>query len=219
MLLELRDIYAGYNGSEILMGTTAGIYSGEIVALIGANGVGKSTILRVISGLILPKSGRIIFNDVDITFSETRRRMSMGMGYFLQGGEVFKEMIVAENLQMGGMHLETSVFKERLDALLKLFPKLKDKLRKRAGTLSGGEAQMLALCMVLLNRPKLLLLDEPSAGLAPGLASELMEKIVEINKIYDITIILVEQRQREAKNIAHRCYEMTYGKLVLKEAA
>lgn len=216
MLLELTDIHAGYNGREILMGTSLKISSGEIVALIGPNGAGKSTVLKTVSGFIIPKQGKINFDGKDITSLETDKRMSVGIGYFLQGGEVFAGMNVYENLEMGGVNLKKSAFNERLDETLRLFPLLKDKLNKRAGLLSGGERQMLAIGMIMLNRPKLLLLDEPSAGLAPGLVKGIMEKIVEINKTYGTAILLVEQKIGEALRIAERGYLLKNGRIALE---
>jgi ABC-type branched-subunit amino acid transport system ATPase component len=211
MLLEMTDIHAGYNGREILTGTTIKIDAGEIIALIGPNGAGKSTVLKVISGFIAPKSGKVIFNNSNITGLETNRRISMGIGYFLQGGEVFNSMSVFENLEMGGAGLKKLVLKKRVESALTLFPALQDKLDKRAGLLSGGERQMLALGMSILKKPRLLLLDEPSAGLAPGLVKGIMEKIVEINKMYGTAILLVEQKIGEALNIAHKGYLLNNG--------
>ncbi len=219
MLLEMTDIHAGYNGREILTGTTIKIDAGEIIALIGPNGAGKSTVLKVISGFIVPKSGKIIFNNAEVTSLETDRRMSRGMGYFLQGGEVFRDMSVLENLEMGGGGLKKPVFKERVENTLTLFPSLQDKLDKRAGLLSGGERQMLALGMIILKRPRLLLLDEPSAGLAPALVKGIMEKIVEINKMYGTAILLVEQKIREALAIAHRGYLLKNGQVSFEGAS
>jgi ABC-type branched-subunit amino acid transport system ATPase component len=216
MLLELTDIHAGYNGREILTGTTLRINPGEIVALVGPNGAGKSTILKVISGFIYPKLGKIIFDGLNIIGLETNKRVSIGIGYFLQGGEVFNDMNVYENLAMGGASLKKSVFRERLDETLNLFPLLRDKLNKRAGLLSGGERQMLSLGMIILNRPRLLLLDEPSAGLAPGLVKGIMEKIVEINKTYGTAILLVEQKIGEALSIADRGYLLKNGQVVFE---
>lgn len=215
-MLELTDIHAGYNGREILRGTTLKINPGEIVALIGPNGAGKSTVLKVVSGFIIPKTGSIIFNGEDITNLPINKRISLGIGYFLQGGEVFQDMSVYENLSMGGGNLKRNIFKERLDDTLTLFPSLRDKLNKRAGLLSGGERQMLALGMIMLNRPKLLLLDEPSAGLAPGLVKRIMEKIVEINKTYEIAILLVEQKVDEALQIAERGYLLKNGEVAFE---
>jgi len=185
MIFELIDIHAGYNGREILTGTNLRVKSGEIVALIGPNGAGKSTVLKVASGFIIPKQGRITFDGTNITYLETNKRLSLGMGYFLQGGEVFRDMSVYENLVMGGSNIKKPILKERIEETVNLFPLLKDRLNKRAGLLSGGEKQMLALGMIMLNRPRFLLLDEPSAGLAPGLVRGLMDKIVEINKTYN----------------------------------
>ena len=214
MLLEFLDIHAGYNGREILMGTTLRIDSGEIVALIGPNGAGKSTVLKVVSGFILPRSGKILFDGKDITKLETDKRIAMGIGYFLQGGEVFRDMTVYENFEMGGAGLKKTELEGRLDDVLDLLPLLKDKLNKRAGLLSGGERQMLALGMVIINRPKLLLLDEPSAGLAPGLVKGVMERISTINKMYGLAVLLVEQKMEEALSIAGNGYVLKSGKIV-----
>jgi branched-chain amino acid transport system ATP-binding protein len=213
MLLEIKDIHAGYNGREILNGATLGITEGEIIVLIGPNGAGKSTVLKVIAGFIFPRSGRIVFDGTDVTTFETNRRLSKGMGYFLQGGEVFNGMTVYENLEMGGANLRKRLLTERIEDAVTLFPLLKDKLDKRAGLLSGGERQMLALGMIILNRPKLLLLDEPSAGLAPRLVKGIMEKIVRINKTYGTAILLVEQKIQEALNISERVYLLKNGQV------
>lgn len=216
MLFELKNIHAGYNDREILTGTTLEIDSGEIVALIGPNGAGKSTVLKVASGFIIPKQGNIIFDDTDITLLETNRRIPLGIGYFLQGGEVFPDMSVYENFEMAGTNLKKTYFSESIEETLSLFPLLKDKLNKRAGLLSGGERQMLALGMIMLRRPRLLLLDEPSAGLAPGLVKGIMEKIIEINKSYGTAILLVEQKIGEALEIAHRGYILKNGQVDLE---
>ncbi|MFH1962153.1 MAG: ABC transporter ATP-binding protein [bacterium] len=213
MLLELCNIHAGYNGREVLAGISIQVNSGEIVALIGPNGAGKSTILKGIAGFILPKQGKVIFDGIDISKLEIYKRMSMGIGYFLQGGAVFADMSVYENLQMGGAKLKKAVFIERLKEMMNLFPLLKDKLKVRAGLLSGGERQMLSLSMIMMNKPKLLLLDEPSAGLAPVLVKEIMEKITEINKTYGIAILLVEQKIKEALEIASRGYLLKNGRV------
>lgn len=213
MLLEFIDIHAGYNGREILTGASLRINQGEVIALVGPNGAGKSTVLKVIAGFILPKSGRIVFNDADVKTLETNKRLSRGIGYFLQGGEVFNDMTVFENLEMGAAGLKKHMLTERVEDALTLFPLLKDKLDKRAGLLSGGERQMLALGMITLNRPKLLLLDEPSAGLAPGLVKGIMEKILLINKAYGTAILLVEQKISEALRISDRGYILKNGSI------
>jgi len=216
MLLELKNIHAGYNGREILRGLPLNINTGEIVCIIGPNGAGKSTVLKVISGFLYPKKGDILFKNKEITGMESYKRMALGIGYFLQGGEVFNDMSVYENLKMGGANLKKSVFKETVEDTLNLFPLLKDKLNKRAGLLSGGEKQMLALGIVLMAKPRLLLLDEPSAGLAPGLVKVIMEKIVEINRIYGTAILLVEQKIGEALKVASRGYLLKNGQVALE---
>lgn len=219
MLLELKNIHAGYNGREILRGLPLNINAGEIVCIIGPNGAGKSTVLKVISGFLYPKKGDILFKNKEITAMESYKRMALGIGYFLQGGEVFNDMSIYENLEMGGANLKKSLFKETVEDTLNLFPQLKDKLNKRAGLLSGGEKQMLALGIVLMAKPTLLLLDEPSAGLAPGLVKVIMEKIVEINKTYGTAILLVEQKIGQALKVASRGYLLKNGKVVFEGSA
>jgi ABC-type branched-subunit amino acid transport system ATPase component len=219
MLLEFKNIHAGYNGREILKGIPLNIDTGEIVSIIGPNGAGKSTVLKVISGFLYPKRGNILFKGKEITHMESHKRMSLGIGYFLQGGEVFNDMTVYENLEMGGANLSSASFKETVEETLHLFPLLKDKLSKRAGLLSGGEKQMLALGIVLTTRPGLLLLDEPSAGLASGLVKVIMEKIVEINKIYGTAILLVEQKIGQALKVASRGYLLKNGQVVFEGLA
>ena len=216
MLLELKNIHAGYNGREILRGLPLNINTGEIVCIIGPNSAGKSTVLKVISGFLYPKKGNIIFKNKEITAMESYKRMALGIGYFLQGGEVFNDMSIYENLEMGGANLKKSVFKETVEDTLNLFPQLKNKLNKRAGLLSGGEKQMLALGIVLMAKPRLLLLDEPSAGLAPGLVKVIMEKIVEINKTYGTAILLVEQKIGQALKVASRGYLLKNGEVVFE---
>ncbi len=216
MLLELKNIHAGYNRREILRGLPLNINAGEIVCIIGPNGAGKSTVLKVISGFLYPKKGDILFEGKKITAMEPYKRMALGIGYLLQGGEVFNDMNVYENLEMGGANLKKSVFKETVEETLNLFPLLKDKLNKRAGLLSGGEKQMLALGIVLMAKPRLLLLDEPSAGLAPGLVGGIMEKIVEINKTHGVAILLVEQKIGQALKVTSRGYLLKNGKVVFE---
>lgn len=216
MLLELKNIHAGYNGREILRGIPLNIDTGEIICIIGPNGAGKSTVLKVISGFLYPKKGDILFQGKEITAVESHKRMALGIGYFLQGGEVFNDMSIYENLEMGGANLKKSLFKETVEETLNLFPLLKDKYKKRAGLLSGGEKQMLALGIVLMTRPRLLLLDEPSAGLAPRLVRVIMGKIVEINRTYGTAILLVEQKIGEALRMASRGYLMKNGGVVLE---
>lgn len=216
MLLRLENIHAGFNGREILNGLYLNVNPSEITCIIGPNGAGKSTVLKIISGLLYSEEGAIIFDGKDITSMESHKRISLGIGYFLQGGEVFQDLSVYENLEIGGASLKKSVLKEQLEETLSLFPTLRNKLKKRAGLLSGGEKQMLALGMIMLNRPKLILLDEPSAGLAPGLINIVMGKIVELNRLYGSAILLVEQKIEAALKISNKAYLLQSGLIAVE---
>lgn len=215
-ILRLKSISRSFDGLKAIDSLDMNIEAGKISAIIGPNGAGKSTVLKVISGFLYPKKGDIIFKNKEITAMESYKRMALGIGYFLQGGEVFNDMSIYENLEMGGANLKKSVFKETVEETLNLFPLLKDKLNKRAGLLSGGEKQMLALGIVLMAKPRLLLLDEPSAGLAPGLVKVIMEKIVEINRSYGTAILLVEQKIGQALKVASRGYLLKNGEVALE---
>lgn len=214
--MRLDNIHAGYNKREVLRGIDMAVFDKEIVTIIGHNGAGKSTLLKAIAGLIKPVSGRIIFNEIDITNKPIGKRVSLGIGYFLQGGEVFSDLTVLENFEVGGIKLNKGIFKERLDVVLSLFPLLKERLNVRAGLLSGGQRQMLALGMILLNRPRLLLLDEPSAGLSPALVNEVLGKVQEINKTQGVTVILVEQKVKESVSIADRVIMLSNGQVAFE---
>jgi len=193
------------------------IREGELVSLIGPNGSGKSTFLKVVSGLLFPTKGKIYFLKEDITNYPVEKRIKMGIGYFLQGGEVFLNLTIYENLKMGGFGLKEKDFKNSLEEIFSLFPLLKKYLNKRAGLLSGGERQALALGIVLMRKPKLLLLDEPSAGLAPFLVKEIIEKIKMIKERFKTTILLVEQNVKEALKIATSVYLLKNGKVISEE--
>lgn len=211
-LLSLHDIYAGYGKKEILHGVSLSIKPGELVAIIGTNGAGKSTLLKVVAGLLLPRHGIIIWQGQDITALPAHRRPEQGIAYLMQSQNIFPSLTVWENLQMG---LNAVRHGERLLALeeaLSLFPDLRSMLHRRAGLLSGGQRQMLALAMTLCMRPRLLLLDEPSAGLAPKLARDILHKVQELNQRLGITILLVEQRVREAIDISSRVFTLSSGK-------
>ena len=213
-VLNLKDIHASYNKREILQGASIEVKEGEVSALIGPNGAGKSTLLKVISGLLVPKAGTVNFSDKDITFLPAHSRIRLGIGYFLQGGSVFPHLRVCDNLELGGINLSNGRAEERMEEVLRIFPPLKDKFKVRAGLLSGGERQMLALGIVLMTRPKLLLLDEPSAGLAPRLVREILDKVIEINDNYGTSILLVEQNIREALRVSQRVYLMKDGIII-----
>lgn len=212
-MLEVKNIQTGYGKKQVLFDTSLEVKQGEIVAIIGPNGAGKSTILKAVCGLIPVWDGEILFNDTPINGSSPAKNVKRGITFCPQGNRVFDELSVIENLQIGGIHLKTIELKERIDGILKLFPILKDRLRQNAGSLSGGEKQMLALCRTLIPKPKLLMLDEPSLGLSPNLVSAAFEKIIEINKDTGIAILIVEQKVREVLKISHRVYGLKLGKV------
>lgn len=216
-ILVAEDINAGYGKKQVLFGIDLKIREGELVSLIGPNGSGKSTFLKVVSGLLFPTKGKIYFLKEDITNYPVEKRIKMGIGYFLQGGEVFLNLTIYENLKMGGFGLKEKDFKNSLEEIFSLFPLLKKYLNKRAGLLSGGERQALALGIVLMRKPKLLLLDEPSAGLAPFLVKEIIEKIKMIKERFKTTILLVEQNVKEALKIATSVYLLKNGKVISEE--
>ncbi|MGQ9701197.1 MAG: ABC transporter ATP-binding protein [bacterium] len=215
IILSCENICAAYHKKEVLKNVSVNIKDGEIVALIGPNGAGKSTLLKVIIGFLRPTMGRIIYDNKDITDYETDKKVSAGIGYFIQGGEVYRSMTVDENLKMGFVKRQE---KERQNIILKeevyeLFPNLKEKKNKPASLLSGGERQALALSIILLTNPRVLLLDEPSAGLAPTLVKDVLKKILVINKRWGITILIVEQNVREVLDITQRVYVMKLGSI------
>lgn len=212
-MLKVKNIQTGYGKKQVLFDTSLEVKQGEIVAIIGPNGAGKSTILKAVCGLISVWDGEITFEDSCINGSTPAKNVKRGITFCPQGNRVFDELSVIENLQIGGIHLKTIELKERIDGILKLFPILKDRLRQNAGSLSGGEKQILALCRALIPKPKLLVLDEPSLGLSPNLVSAAFERIMEINKDTGIAILIVEQKVREVLKISHRVYGLKLGKV------
>ncbi len=216
-ILSAQNIHASYYKKEILHGVSVSVRKGEILCLIGPNGAGKSTLLKVIIGILSPGAGRVYFEGEDVTNLSPHLRVRKGIGYFIQGGEVFPNLTVLENLKLGGADLPKEALKNHLNEVFDLFPKL-DKIRlKRAGLLSGGQRHALALGIVLMRRPKLLLLDEPSAGLAPSLVKETMSKVQGINENFGISILVVEQNLREVLMIAQRAYLLKTGRIVGEE--
>jgi branched-chain amino acid transport system ATP-binding protein len=209
--LKVENIYAGYGKKEILRGITFSLNKEEIVVLIGPNGAGKSTLLKVIAGVLKPYKGRIIWNDTDITSLPPYKRNSLGITYFIQGGRVFPNLTVMENFKIS---MAEGKNKNKLDEVFNLFPELKNLLGKRAGLLSGGQKQQVAIAMVLLKEPKIILFDEPSAGLSPNLASETISKIKLINNLWNTSIVLVEQNVSEALKIANKVYIMSNGQII-----
>ena len=212
-MLRLENIRAGYGKKEVLHGVSFIVPEAKICAALGPNGAGKSTLLKVVAGMIRPTEGRIYFENEDITDFPVHERVRKGIGYFLQGGQVFPSLSVLENLEMGANGLSPQEKKKAIEEIMELFPTLQGLAKKRAGLLSGGQRQQLALGMVLVRRPKLLLLDEPSAGLSPNLVQEIMKKIQIINLTFNITIILVEQNIHNALGISDKVFILTNGQL------
>jgi branched-chain amino acid transport system ATP-binding protein len=212
MLLELDEIYVHYGKIEAISGISLEVNEGEIVTLIGANGAGKSTTLKTISGLRTVSRGEIRFNGQVITRMPGYKRVLAGIGQAPEGRGIFPGMTVAENLHMGAYARKDDSSNELAEAY-DLFPRLKERKRQAGGTLSGGEQQMLAIGLALMTKPKVLLLDEPSMGLAPMLVNQIFEIIEEINR-RGTTILLVEQNAQQALRIAHRAYVIETGRIV-----
>ncbi|HEY6594319.1 MAG TPA: ABC transporter ATP-binding protein [Asanoa sp.] len=214
MLLELEDVTLLYGRIEALHGISVTVDEGEVVALIGANGAGKTTTMRAISGLHQIARGRIRFQGTDITKLRADLRVIRGIGQSPEGRGIFPGMTVRENLEMGAYtRRDGAAIQADLEHVLELFPRLRERIRQPGGTLSGGEQQMLAVGRALMSRPKLLLLDEPSMGLAPMLIQQIFEIITEINQ-QGTTILLVEQNAQQALTRAHRGYVLETGRIV-----
>ena len=214
-LLHVSDLRAAYGNIEALHGVDVDVAEGEIVTLIGANGAGKSTLLMSICGNPRASGGRIEFLGQDIAQLPTHEIVRRGVAQSPEGRRIFPFMSVVENLQMGATTTDPRHFKEDLERIFTLYPILRDRRHQRGGTLSGGEQQMLAIGRALMSRPKLLLLDEPSLGLAPLLVKQIFNVIREINQRDRVTVFLVEQNAYHALRLAHRGYVMANGKIVL----
>jgi ABC-type branched-subunit amino acid transport system ATPase component len=210
-LLRVEDIRASYYKKEILHGVSLTVHEREIVSLIGPNGAGKSTLLKVIAGALHPLEGNIHFNGEEISHLPPHLRVKKGIGYFIQGGEVFPNLSVKENLELGGFDLPRDELRVRMKSVFELFPELSKMGTRRAGLLSGGQRQALALGIILMRRPKLLLLDEPSAGLAPNLVREMIGKVRNIREDLETSVLIVEQNVREALKICNRVYLLKNG--------
>ncbi|WP_326638460.1 ABC transporter ATP-binding protein [Streptosporangium sp. NBC_01755] len=212
MLLEVKDIHVHYGKIEALKGISVEVNEGEIVTLIGANGAGKTTTLKTISGLRPLSSGGITFDGNDISKMPGHKRVVAGLGQAPEGRGVFPGMTVQDNLLMGA-YTRSGDFSTDLDEVYELFPRLKERRTQMGGTMSGGEQQMLAIGRALMAKPKLLLLDEPSMGLAPLIVQQIFSIIEEINR-RGTTVLLVEQNAQQALKLAHRAYVLETGKVV-----
>ena len=218
MRLEIKDLHVHYDKIEAIKGISVVVNEGEIVTLIGANGAGKTTTLKTISGLRKVSSGSILFDGQDISKVQAHERVDLGISQAPEGRGIFPGMTVLENLEMGKFHRKNrkAEMDEDLDNIYTLFPRLKERSSQAGGTLSGGEQQMLAIGRALMSRPKVLLLDEPSMGLAPLMIANIFRIITQINK-QGVTILLVEQNAQQALTHAHRAYVLETG-LITKEA-
>ncbi|HEY1383320.1 MAG TPA: ABC transporter ATP-binding protein [Dongiaceae bacterium] len=217
-MLEISRVHTFYGHIEALRGVDLNVGAGEIVTLIGANGAGKSTLLMTVCGTPQARQGAIRFEGQDITRLPTFEIMRKGIAHAPEGRRIFPRMTVIENLQMGAVTADPVHFSADLEKVLSLFPILKQRQTQRGGTLSGGEQQMLAIARALMSRPRLLLLDEPSLGLAPLIVKQIFEVIREINESQGVTVFLVEQNAHHALKLAHRGYVMVNGLITLSGA-
>ena len=216
MLLEIRDVFVRYGKATALNGITLEANDGEVVALIGSNGAGKTTTLRAISGLNAPNRGEILFQGKSINGVSPHQIVRMGIAHVPEGRRVFPAMTVEENLELGAyLRTDRHMVRQDFERMYESFPVLKQRRRQKAGSLSGGEQQMLAMARALMTSPKLLLLDEPSLGLAPLLVREVGMIIARINS-QGVTIILIEQNARMALKLAHRAYILELGNIILQ---
>ncbi|WP_372396157.1 ABC transporter ATP-binding protein [Azospirillum sp. HJ39] len=214
-MLKVSGVHTFYGAIEALKGIDIEIGSGEIVSLIGANGAGKSTLLMTICGSPRARQGRVFFEGEDITDLPTHEIVRRGIAQSPEGRRIFPRMTVLENLQMGSIVAQPGSFERELERVLTLFPRLKERIGQRAGTMSGGEQQMLAIGRALMSQPRLLLLDEPSLGLAPLIVKQIFQVIKEINREQKMTVFMVEQNAFHALKLAHRAYVMVTGKITM----
>jgi len=214
LLLKLDDVHTYYGQIHALQGVTIEVNRGEVVTLIGANGAGKTTTLKTICGLLHPRQGTVTFDGQDVSKTSAHALVKAGIGHAPEGRRIFSRLTVLENLQMGGFTRKPAEIDEDVDRVMTLFPRLRERTYQQGGTLSGGEQQMLAIGRAMMSRPRVLLLDEPSLGLAPILIQVVFETIKEINAA-GTTILLVEQNALQALNVAHRGYVLQTGHVVL----
>jgi branched-chain amino acid transport system ATP-binding protein len=218
-LLELADVQTYYGNIQALKGVSLSVRQGEVVTLIGSNGAGKTTTLRTIAGILRPRKGTVRLGDRDLTRTEPSQIVKLGISHSPEGRRIFPRMTVRENLEMGAFaRNDRAGIEEDRNRVFQLFPRLKERYSQKGGTLSGGEQQMLAIGRALMARPKILLLDEPSMGLAPILVETIFQIIRDINK-QGTTILLVEQNAAMALTVAHRGYVLQTGRIVLSDDA
>ncbi len=217
-MLKVENIEAGYGEIQVLWDINAEVRKAEIVSVLGPNGAGKTTLTRVIMGILKPYRGRIIFMGRDVTDMPPHERIGLGLSIVPEGRQLFPEMTVLENIQMGVYRLK-EVSQDAFEFVFNLFPILKERLKQKAGTLSGGEQQMLAIARALVSRPKLLILDEPSQGLAPKIVQSIMDTLVKLKEEHSISILLIEQYAHDAIRISDRVYVLRSGHIVYSGAS
>jgi branched-chain amino acid transport system ATP-binding protein len=217
-MLEIKNLVVNYGVITALQGVSLAVKQGAIVTLIGANGAGKTTTLKAVSGLLKARSGEILYEGQNIANVRPHRIVKLGISHVPEGRMIFANLSVFENLMMGAyLQNDKQIIARELDYVFGVFPRLKERAKQIAGTLSGGEQQMLAIGRALMSRPKFLMLDEPSLGLAPLLVKTIFEKIVEINRQHGITILLVEQNANLALEISHYGYVLETGRINLQD--
>lgn len=215
MLLEMKEVDSSYVKRPVLKKLSINVDQGEMIALLGHNGAGKTTALRNMFGLHKPSSGQIHFNDEDVTNMSPNKHVLKGMAFVPQGHNVFPTLTVRENLKLGCYHVKNSkAIEDLIEEVYELFPILKERQKQLAGTMSGGQQQMLALGIALMSKPKILLLDEPSTGLAPVLVERVLEVVQKINKEKGMSIILVEQNVKDALKVTDRVYVLKRGEVI-----
>ena len=218
-MLEIKDVHTYYGNIQALKGVTLRVEQGEVVTLIGSNGAGKTTTLRTIQGLLRPRQGSVLFEGSPLESLSTQAIVRLGISQSPEGRLIFPRMTVQENLEMGAFSRRDSLgIKSDMERVLNLFPRLRERFSQKGGTLSGGEQQMLAIGRAMMSRPRLLLLDEPSMGLAPMLVTQIFSIIRDINE-QGTTILLVEQNARMALKVAHRGYVLQTGQVVVQGSA
>ena len=213
-MLQVDDIHVYYGNIAAVKGLTINVEQGEIVTLLGSNGAGKTTTLKTISGLLHPRKGTVVFDGRNVSKTPAHELVEDGIGHAPEGRRIFSRLTVLENLQMGGFTRKPAEINEDVERVMTLFPRLRERTHQQGGTLSGGEQQMLAIGRAMMSRPRVLLLDEPSLGLAPILIQAVFETIAEINQ-QGTTVLLVEQNALQALNVAHRGYVLQTGRVVL----